>query len=61
MDVAHILLGRPWLCDLDVTSCYKLNTYAFIYNGQTQKNPDIFLTIKKTETATTHENNHFIC
>jgi len=34
MNVAHILLGRPWLYDLDVTSFGKSNTYTFLFNGK---------------------------
>jgi len=33
MDVAHILLGRPWLYDLDVTNHSRENTYVFKYKG----------------------------
>jgi len=29
IDVAHILLGRSWLYDLDVTSLGIFNTYEF--------------------------------
>lgn len=31
MDVTHILLGRPWLYDLDVTNHGRENTYVFKY------------------------------
>lgn len=33
MDVTHILLGRPWLYDLDVTNHGRENTYVFKYKG----------------------------
>ncbi|KAK8948367.1 hypothetical protein KSP39_PZI006161 [Platanthera zijinensis] len=33
-DVAHILLGRPWLYDLDMTYHGRSNTYTFIYGGK---------------------------
>lgn len=29
----HILLGHPWLYDIDVTYRGKVNTYSFMYNG----------------------------
>jgi len=32
IDVAHILLGRSWLYDLDVTSLNRYNTYEFKFN-----------------------------
>ena len=34
MDVAHILLGWPWLYDLDVTNFGRSNTYGFKINGK---------------------------
>lgn len=34
MNVAHILLGRPWLYDLDVTNHGRENTYVFKYKGK---------------------------
>jgi len=34
IDTTHILLGRPWLYDLDVTSWGKSNTYEFKFNGK---------------------------
>ena len=34
MDVVHILLGRPWLYHLDVTSFGKSNTYTSLFNGK---------------------------
>jgi len=34
IDAAHILLGRPWLYDLDVTSLGRCNTYEFKWNGK---------------------------
>jgi len=34
MDVAHILLGRPWLSDKNATNFEKDNMYVFIYNGK---------------------------
>lgn len=34
MDVAHILLGRPWLYDLDVTNHGRENTYVLLYKGK---------------------------
>uniref|UniRef100_A0A5B7BML6 RNA-directed DNA polymerase n=1 Tax=Davidia involucrata TaxID=16924 RepID=A0A5B7BML6_DAVIN len=40
MDVAHILLGRPWLYDMDVLHHGRANTYTFKYGGKTyQLNP----------------------
>lgn len=35
MDVAKILLGRPWIYDHDVTHYGKNNTYVFRHNGKT--------------------------
>ena len=34
MDVAHVLLGRPWLYDLNVTNFGKDNIYSFKYKGR---------------------------
>ena len=34
MDVAHVLLSRPWLYDLDVTNFGKDNIYSFKYKGK---------------------------
>ena len=34
MDVAHVLLGRPWLYDLNVTNFAKDNIYSFKYKGK---------------------------
>ena len=34
MDVVHVLLGRPWLYDLNVTSFGKDNIYSFKYKGK---------------------------
>ena len=34
MDVAHILLGSPWLYDLNVTNFDKDNIYLFNYKGK---------------------------
>jgi len=34
MDDAHILLGRPWLYDLDIISFGKFNTHEFKFNGK---------------------------
>ena len=34
MDVAHVLLGRPWLYDLNVTNFGKYNIYSFKYKGK---------------------------
>ncbi|KAI9175167.1 hypothetical protein LWI28_028441 [Acer negundo] len=35
MEVAHILLGRPWLYDLDVKSFGRANTHMFTHQGKT--------------------------
>ncbi|PON34562.1 3'5'-cyclic nucleotide phosphodiesterase, conserved site [Parasponia andersonii] len=35
MDVAHILLGRPWLYDHDVQHCGKENAYNFFHGKKT--------------------------
>ena len=34
MDVGHIILGRPWLYDLDVTIYGRSNPCSFMHNGQ---------------------------
>ena len=34
MDVAHVLLGCPWLYDLNVTNFGKDNIYSFTYKGK---------------------------
>ena len=34
MDVAHVLLGRPWLYDLNVTNFGKDNIHSFKYKGK---------------------------
>ena len=34
IDVAHVLLGRPWLYDLNVTNFGKDNIYSFKYKGK---------------------------
>lgn len=34
MDVAHILLGRPWLYDLDVCNYGRSNTFSFVHDGK---------------------------
>ena len=33
-DVAHVLLSRPWLYDLNVTNFGKNNIYSFKYKGE---------------------------
>ena len=33
MDVAHVLLGHPWLYDLNITNCGKDNIYSFKYKS----------------------------
>ncbi|KAK8949134.1 hypothetical protein KSP39_PZI005042 [Platanthera zijinensis] len=35
MDACHVLLGRPWLYDHDVTHFGRANTYEFKFNGKT--------------------------
>ncbi|KAI9200637.1 hypothetical protein LWI28_011047 [Acer negundo] len=35
MEVAHILLGRPWLYDLDVRIFGRANTHMFTHQGKT--------------------------
>ena len=34
MDVAHVLLGRPWLYDLNVTNFGIDKIYSFKYKGK---------------------------
>nr|GEW81322.1 hypothetical protein [Tanacetum cinerariifolium] len=33
MDACHLLLGRPWEYDLDITPNRKTNTYSFLFGG----------------------------
>ena len=33
MDACHLLLGRPWQFDRDVTHNGKTNTYSFMFKG----------------------------
>ena len=37
MDVGHIILGRLWLFDLDVTIYGRTNHYSFVHNGKKVK------------------------
>ena len=37
MDVGHIILGRPWLLDLDVTIYGRTNQCSFVHNGKKVK------------------------
>jgi len=37
MDVSHIILGRPWLYDLDVTIYRRLNVCSFVHDGKKVK------------------------
>ncbi|XP_022857111.1 uncharacterized protein LOC111378176 [Olea europaea var. sylvestris] len=34
MDVGHIILGRPWLFNLDVTIYGQSNSCSFVFNGK---------------------------
>lgn len=34
MDVGHIILGRPWLYDLDVTLYGRSNSCSFMFEGK---------------------------
>ena len=34
MDVGHIILGRPWLYDLDVTLHERFNSCSFLFEGK---------------------------
>lgn len=34
MDVGHIILGRPWLFDLDVTIYGRSNSCSFVFTGK---------------------------
>ena len=34
MNVAHFLLGRPWLCNINVTNFGKDNIYSFKYKDK---------------------------
>ena len=37
MDVGHVILGRPWLFDLDVTIYGRTNQYSSNHNGKRVK------------------------
>ena len=37
MDVDHIILGRPWLFDLDTTIYGRINHCSFVHNGKKMK------------------------
>lgn len=55
MDVGHIILGRPWLYDLDVTLYDRSNTCAFEFQGkkiklvprQPKDNPEVKEKVEK--------------
>jgi hypothetical protein len=34
MDVGHVILGRPWLLDLDVTIHGRSNSCSFVFKGK---------------------------
>ena len=34
MDVGHVILGRPWLYDLDITIFGRSNSYSFTFQGK---------------------------
>jgi len=53
--LAHILLGRLWLYDLDVTSFEKSNTYTFLFNGK-----EIVLTPSPHKSQTNNQKNRSI-
>ena len=63
IDVAHILLGRSCLYDLDVTSLGRSNTYKFKFNGKkivkTDKPKSIVESIK--ERIVTEKNDKTPC
>ena len=37
MDVGHIILGRSWLYDLDITVYGRSSSYSFVHNGKKVK------------------------
>ncbi|XP_026657625.2 uncharacterized protein LOC113461760 [Phoenix dactylifera] len=39
MDIGHLILGRPWLFDLDVTIFGRSNSCSFIFEGKSKLNP----------------------
>ncbi|PKA65212.1 hypothetical protein AXF42_Ash013333 [Apostasia shenzhenica] len=52
MNIAHILLGRPWLYDRDVIHYGRSNTYVFTFKGKKVKlNPVKPLKLKSTESS----------
>ncbi|MGV8000491.1 hypothetical protein PJP08_29235, partial [Mycobacterium kansasii] len=55
MDVGHVILGRPWLFDNDVTIFGHSNACTFMYNGKKMKPnlmpPENTLGKKKDEKA----------
>jgi hypothetical protein len=44
IDVGHVILGRPWLYDLDITIFEGSNSYSFAFHGK--KNSTYWITIK---------------
>ncbi|PKA52003.1 hypothetical protein AXF42_Ash008232 [Apostasia shenzhenica] len=52
MNIAHVLLGRPWLYDRDVIHYGRSNTYVFTFKGKKVKlNPAKPLKLKAKETC----------
>ncbi|PKA46808.1 hypothetical protein AXF42_Ash015702 [Apostasia shenzhenica] len=52
MNIAHVLLGRPWLYDRDVIHYGRSNTYVFTFKGKKVKlNPAKSLKLKSIETS----------
>jgi hypothetical protein len=56
MDVEHIILGRPWLYDLDVTLHGRSNSCSFVFEGKkiklTPLQPKLVEMSKKKEVTT---------
>ncbi|PKA62667.1 hypothetical protein AXF42_Ash012254 [Apostasia shenzhenica] len=52
MNIAHVLLGRPWLYDRDVIHYGRSNTYVFTFKGKKVKlNPAKSLKLKSKESS----------
>ena len=53
MDVGHIILGRPWLNDRDVTIYGRPNSCSFVHEGKKIKFAPLWLTQPTLETKQT--------
>jgi len=63
IDAVHILLGRPWLYDLDVTILNRSNTYEFKFKEKkiVLKPAKLKLNVRNNEGTITDKNNKTLC